>query len=73
MHTISVILSDSLYVRLKQTVPNRKVSKFVASAIADKLQDKETSLYNAYKDAYADKNRENELCMWDKIDGESWD
>lgn len=73
MHTISVVLDDSLYTRLKQTVPNRKVSKFVANAIADKLQSKETSLYDAYKSAYADTNREEELCMWDKINGENWE
>ena len=73
MHTISVVLDDSLYTRLKQTVPNRKVSKFVANAIADKLHNKEASLYNTYKDAYSDSDREKESCMWDKIDGENWE
>jgi hypothetical protein len=73
MHTISVVLDDSLYTRLKQTVPNRKVSKFVSNAIADKLQNREASLYSAYKDAYADINRKKELDMWDRIDGENWD
>lgn len=73
MHTISIILDDSLYTRLKQTIPNRKVSKFVAIAIAEKLQDEESYLYKAYREAYSDIDREKELCLWDKIDGENWE
>ena len=73
MQTISIILNDSIYMRLKQIVPNRKVSKFVAEAIEEKLEDKTGALLSAYKEAYADTAREKEAKIWDVVDGENWD
>ena len=73
MHTISVILNDSLYSKLKAIIPNRKISKFVAKAVEDKLSEKSASLYKAYSEAYKDKGRNKESNIWNNIDGEHWE
>jgi hypothetical protein len=70
MHTISVILTDTLYNKLKAIIPNKKISKFVAQAVEEKLS--EEPLYKAYAEAYKDKDRNKEINLWNNIDGEHW-
>ena len=72
MHTISVILNDNLYQKLKAIVPNRKISKFVAEAVNEKLSQKSAALHKAYMEAYKDKDRNKECKLWDDISGEDW-
>ena len=73
MRTLSVVLADDLYDRIKHSVPSRKISKFVSEAVEVKLQDQTNKLYNAYLEASKDRDREEDLEEWDTINVESWD
>lgn len=68
MKTMSISLQDALYERLKQSVPSKKISKFVSHAIAYALELKEQELIKAYKESENYKNRKTLLQEWDEID-----
>lgn len=72
MKTLSVTINDDLYNVLKHSIPARKISKFVCEALADKLEQKNQTLYQAYLEASQDQDRESELQDWDHASLESW-
>lgn len=72
MRTLSVTINDDLYDILKHSIPARKISKFVCEALADKLEQKNQTLYQAYLEASQDQDREGELQDWDQVSLELW-
>lgn len=73
MHTLSITLPDDLYDRVKRLVPQRRVSKFVAHAIEEKLDQQREELYLAYLEASKDQEREAEIQQWSHTDVETWE
>jgi hypothetical protein len=73
MHTISITLDNGLYARLKNIIPNGKVSKFVSHAIEESLEKKTAALHKAYSEAYKDKSRNKEIEIWNVTDSENWE
>lgn len=68
MRTMSISLQESLYERLKHSIPSKKVSKFVSSAISHELERMEKELSLAYEEAEHSKERNELLNEWDAID-----
>lgn len=68
MRTMSISLSEDLYDKLKHSIPSKKISKFVSSAITKELEKKEQDLILAYEKAEKDEQRQNLLNEWDDID-----
>ncbi len=72
MRTLSITMQEELYYRLKRLVPQRQVSKFVTQAVEEKLDEKREELYNSYREAYQDQDREAEIKVWSAVDVETW-
>lgn len=68
MKTMSISLQESLYERLKHSVPSKKISKFVSLAISNELSRTEGELSLAYKEAEQNINRQELLNEWNLID-----
>lgn len=73
MRTLSVVLADDLYDRIKHSVPSRMISKFVSEAVEVKLKEQTNQLYKSYIAAAKDRDREEILKDWDTINVESWE
>ena len=65
--TMSISLQESLYERMRQSIPSKKISKFVSEAILHELELKEKELILAYKEAEQNKTRQKFLQEWDEI------
>ena len=72
MKTLSITLADGLYDCIKHTVSPRQISKFVSKAVEIQLKEQSKELYKAYLLAAEDRDREEDLEDWDKINLESW-
>ena len=68
MRTISISLQESLYEKLKHTIPSKKISKFVSQAISIELEKKEKELVLAYEAAEQNADRQEILNEWDLVD-----
>jgi hypothetical protein len=68
MRTMSISLQESLYERLKHSVPSKKISNFVSNAISNELFRKEEELALAYEEAEQSSGRQELLNEWDLID-----
>jgi hypothetical protein len=68
MRTMSISLQESLYERLKHSVPSKKISKFVSNAISNELTRQEEELALAYEEAEQNSQRQELLNEWDLID-----
>ena len=68
MRTMSISLSEALYDKLKHSVPTKKISQFVSSAISKELEKQEYELTMAYEQIGQDKERHKLLKEWDAID-----
>ena len=55
MRTMSISLSEALYDKLKHSVPTKKISQFVSSAISKELEKQEYELTMAYEQIGQDK------------------
>ena len=71
MRTMSISLQESLYEKLKHTIPSKKISKFVSQAISIELEKKEKELVLAYEAAEQNTDRQEILNEWDLIDDSS--
>lgn len=70
MTKITISIQDDLYLRLKQFIPARQISKFFSDSIKKELINKENELLAAYKEAYADPNRNQIIDEWDILNVE---
>lgn len=68
MRTMSISLNEALYDKLKHSVPAKKISQFVSSAISKELEKQEHDLVIAYEQAEQDSVRHQLLKEWDAID-----
>lgn len=68
MRTMSISVQESLYERLKHSIPSKKISKFVSNAISHELERMERELALAYKEAENTPERKQLIEEWDKID-----
>ena len=68
MRTMSISVQESLYERLKHSIPSKKISKFVSNAISHELERMEQELVFAYKEAENTPERKQLIEEWDKID-----
>lgn len=68
MRTMSISLKDSLYERLKLSIPSKKISKFVCQAIEHELEARESALSSAYLEAEKDMERQELIREWEEID-----
>lgn len=68
MRTMSISLQESLYERLKHSIPSKKISKFVSKAISHELERMEKELALAYKEAEQNPERNELIKEWEKID-----
>lgn len=68
MRTMSISLQESLYEKLKHTIPSKKISKFVSQAISIELKKKEKELVLAYETAEQNTDRQEILNEWDLVD-----
>ncbi|MFC1567017.1 hypothetical protein ACFL4A_04165 [bacterium] len=62
----------SIHNHLKMFVGNKKMSKFVTSAVEEKLEKMEIKLKQAYIDADKDKERNKEIKIWKETNLEDW-
>ena len=67
MRTMSISIEDELYEKLKYMIPTKQISKFVTKAVGRELSVQEDILKAAYLAAANDKEREEELREWDKL------
>lgn len=65
MRTLSISLQESLYDRLKHSIPSKKISQFVSNAISHELARKEEELTRAYQEAEKANDRQELLNEWD--------
>jgi len=65
---VTINIEDSIYLKLKQLVPNRQISKFVSKAIQKELMGQESELVKAYQDAYNDNQRRIENKKWEVLE-----
>lgn len=68
MRTMSISLQESLYERLKHSIPSKKISKFVSNAISHELERIEKELALAYTEAEQNTERNELIKEWDKVD-----
>ena len=68
MKTMSISIDESLHYKLRHSIPAKKISMFVSSAIKKELDAEEEKLRLAYIDAEQDPERQKELKDWDDID-----
>lgn len=68
MRTMSISLQESLYERLKHSIPSKKISKFVSKAISHELERMEKELALAYKEAEQNPERNELIKEWEKVD-----
>jgi hypothetical protein len=62
----------TLHNHLKLFVGNKKMSKFVAEAVQDKIRKMETNLKDAYLSANNDNIRNQEIKSWENTEFEDW-
>jgi len=67
MRTMSISLQESLYERLKHSIPSKGISKFVSKAISHELERMEKELALAYKEAEQNSGRNELIKEWEKI------
>lgn len=74
MKTINVTFSipENINKRLHSSVEKRGLSKFVAKAIEDALEEEKNDLKAAYKAAENDVDLKNAIDDWAILDGEDW-
>ena len=65
---VTINIEDSLYLKLKQLIPNRQISKFISAAIQKALLGQEDELVKAYQDAYNDNQRRAENKKWEVLE-----
>ena len=65
---VTINIEDSLFLKLKQLIPNRQISKFISGAIKKTLAGQESELTKAYQDAYNDNQRRSENKKWETLD-----
>ena len=65
---ITINIEDALYLKLKQLIPNRQISKFISGAIQKALLGQESELVKAYQDAYNDNQRRAENKKWEALE-----
>lgn len=68
MRTMSISLQESLYERLKHSIPSKRISKFVSNAISHELERMEKELALAYEEADQNPERNKLLKEWDRVD-----
>ena len=72
MRTMSITIDERLYTLLKKTAGARRMSRYIAEALQEKLQFSEQSLYREYMSAKEDRDRQEVLSDWDAIEAEGW-
>ena len=65
---VTINIEDALYLKLKQLIPNRQISKFISGAIQKALLEQESELVKAYQDAYNDNQRRAESKKWEALE-----
>lgn len=73
MKTMSVSIEEDLYHSLKAAAGPRGMSRFIAAAVREKLRETQDSLYDEYRKASRDRERQAEIGDWAAVDGEAWD
>jgi post-segregation antitoxin (ccd killing protein) len=69
---LNITLDKQLYSRLKSRAPAKKMSAFIAEAIAAKLGPDEKTLDAAYREAAREPWRQTLSDEWAMTDGEAW-
>ena len=72
----TIVLEDALYEKLKESVPQRKISNFINQLIKEKIADAEKkAIANQMKEGYLNTNKDRkELGKdWDSIFAEGWE
>ncbi len=72
MKTLSITIDDKLYQSLRSVAPSGKISKFISHALEKCLSQHQHELYHAYTEASHDREREDDLKVWDQINIEDW-
>ncbi len=72
----TIVLDPSLFDKLKSLVPKRRISRFINSALAEKIgaMEKEEIL-NRMKEGYEATNKDRQQVEqdWDAVAAEGWD
>jgi metal-responsive CopG/Arc/MetJ family transcriptional regulator len=72
----TIVLEDALYTKLKESVPQRKISNFINQIIKEKIADAEKKVIaNKMKEGYLNtsKDRKELVKDWDGILAEGWE
>ena len=69
---MSITIEEPLYRALKKTAGQRGMSRFIAEAVREKLQNSRQNLYQEYQMASQDPDRQEVLADWDGLETESW-
>jgi predicted CopG family antitoxin len=72
----TIVLEDTVYEKLKKTVPQRKISSFINEVIREKFADaEETALARKMKEGYINtrKDRKELNKDWDRILAKGWE
>jgi hypothetical protein len=67
---ITISIQDDLHAKLKLFVSSRQISAFVCKSIKKELELREATLLKAYKEAYSDLDRNQEIDQWDVLNSD---
>lgn len=69
---LNITMDDDVYARLKKTVPSKKLSAFISSAVRAKLHPDTKALDAAYQAARKERWRKELSDDWGSLDGALW-
>lgn len=69
---LNITMDDDVYAQLKKTVPSKKLSAFISSAVRAKLHPDTKALDAAYQEARKERWRKELGDDWESLDGAVW-
>lgn len=69
---LNITMDEDLYRRLKDELPARRISAFIAEAVRSKLRPDQKTLDTAYKAAAGERWRRGVAHEWKPIEAEGW-
>jgi predicted CopG family antitoxin len=72
MRTMSITIDEQLYRTLKKTAGPRAMSRFIGEAVREKLRASRGRLYQEYRLANEDRDRNEALEDWEALETEGW-
>jgi hypothetical protein len=70
---ITLTLPESLIRDMHLYISKRQISKFVAERVREGLEEKKAEFAKAFREASEDKERNEEIELWDSLSGDGLD